>query len=81
MTENVLQRMVSAVQENETFTNYLESLMKIHVEHTLSMIKNVNKYLEPMRTTYEALGSQKQHFIGALKELDVSHANIVTQST
>lgn len=34
MTENILRRMASSIVENETFTSYLEAMIKIQVEHS-----------------------------------------------
>ena len=59
ITENILSRMQSAVVENDTFANYLDSLMKIQLEHSQTLVKNANKFLDPMRSTYEVMGSQK----------------------
>jgi hypothetical protein len=52
IAENILSRMQSAVQENDTFASYLESLIKIQVEHSQSLIKNANKFFDPMKATY-----------------------------
>ena len=34
MTENILARMLGSVQENEVLTSYLESMIKIQLEHS-----------------------------------------------
>jgi len=57
ITENILSRMQTAVVENDTFANYLDSLMKIQIEHSQNLVKNANKFLDPMKTTYEQMGS------------------------
>lgn len=80
ITENILNRMQTAVVENETFANYLDSLMKIQIEHSQTLVKNANKFLDPMRSTYEVMGSQKQHFIQALKDLDTTHATSIGEN-
>ncbi len=55
--------------------------MKIQLDHSVALIKNANKFLDPLKQAYEVLGSQNQHFIGNLKDLDVSHANNLAETT
>jgi len=81
MTENILRRMLASVQENEVLTNYLESMIKIQLEHSQSLIKNANKYLDPLVTGYDYRAPQNSLFIKALKDLDVTHANRLTETT
>ena len=73
--------MAAAVIENETFANYLESMIKIQQEHSASLVKNASKYLDPLKQAYEVMGSQNQHFIANLKELDVSHATKLAETS
>jgi F0F1-type ATP synthase membrane subunit b/b' len=81
MIENILKRMGESVQENETFANYLESMMKIQLEHSQSLIKNANKYLDPLKASYEARGSLNHEFIGCVKDLDVNQATSLADTT
>lgn len=57
--------------------SYLENMIKIHIEHSNSIVKNAMKYLDPLKTSYEKIGSSNQHFIQSLKDLDTSHAFVL----
>ena len=41
----------------------------------------MSKYLDPLKQQYEVLGSSNQHFIQSLKDLDVTHANNIADTT
>ena len=45
------------------------------------MIKNANKYLDPLKLAYEVKGSSNQHFIQSLKDLDTTHARTLSDTT
>ena len=54
--------------------------MRIQLEHTQSLIKNANKYLDPLIAGSEARAPQNFQFLKSLKELDVSHANKLSET-
>lgn len=93
MTENILNRMTASVIENDILTryggginlihvhSYLESMIKIQLEHSQSLIKNASKYLDPLTAAYDAKNSETSGFIKSLKELDVSHATNLSETS
>ena len=93
MTENILNRMTASVIENDILTryggglnlihihSYLESMIKIQLEHSQSLIKNASKYLDPLTAAYDAKNSETSDFIKSLKELDVSHATNLSETS